>query len=748
MSAEKTKASSKAKKTLVIVESPSKAKTIAKFLGASYKVIASVGHVRDLPKSRLGIDVDNNFEPKYISIRGKGDVIKSMKKEAKAAKKILLATDPDREGEAISWHIAYLLDIDEDAVCRVEFNEITKGAVKEAVKKPRQINLGLVDAQQARRVLDRLVGYQISPLLWRKISPGLSAGRVQSAALKILCDREREIRDFKPEEYWSIEAELKKEKKSFIAKLLRKTNSKSKLKIRNKEEADQIISALGEDYTVLSVIEKEKKRKPMPPFTTSSLQQEASSKLNFNPKKTMMVAQQLYEGVNVKGRGTTGLVTYIRTDSVRISDIAREGAKKFIADTFGEKYLGRGIFSNKKKEVQDAHEAIRPSDITLRPEDVEDSLTKEQFKLYKLIWQRFVASQMSDAIFDSVSADIDNNGYLFRAIGSKKKFDGYLKVYDNSTREEKNSILPHLEKGETLKGDNVKGNQHFTQPPARYSEAALVKELEDKNIGRPSTYAPIVGTLTERRYVKREKKILIPTELGITVTELMEKYFSGIVDAGFTAEMENRLDDVELKKIDWKQVISDFYDPFAKDLKHADESIEQVSAEDELVGEDCSICGKPLIYKRGRFGRFIACSGYPMCKNTKTIDSKEAEKLEEKCPECGKQLIYKNGPFGKFIACSGYPECKYKKTEQKKIGIKCPSCGEELVEKTGRSRKIFYGCSGYPSCSQVYWYKPVDRKCPDCGALLVERKIRNKDLYVCSNTECRYSEPASLDAEK
>ena len=743
MSAEKAKVSGKAKKTLVIVESPSKAKTIAKFLGSSYKVIASVGHVRDLPKSKLGIDVENNFEPGYISIRGKGDVIKSMKKEAKAAKKVLLATDPDREGEAISWHIAYLLGIDEDAVCRVEFNEITKGAVKEAVKNPRRINLGLVDAQQARRVLDRLVGYQISPLLWRKISPGLSAGRVQSAALKILCDREREIIDFKPEEYWSIEAELKKEKKSFIAKLFKKTDAKDKIKISNKSEADKIISELGEDYTVVSVAEKEKKRKPMPPFTTSSLQQEASLKLNFNPKKTMMVAQQLYEGVSVKGRGMTGLVTYIRTDSVRISDVARENAKSFIKDTYGEKYLGRGIFSNKKKEVQDAHEAIRPSDITLRPEDVEDSLSKDQFKLYRLIWQRFIASQMSDAIFDSVSADIENNGYLFRATGSKKKFDGYLKVYDNSTREEKNSLLPHLTMDEKLKGESVEGIQHFTQPPARYSEAALVKELEDKNIGRPSTYAPIVGTLTERRYVRREKKILIPTELGITVTELMEKYFSAIVDVGFTAEMENRLDDIELKKIEWKNVISKFYETFEKDLKHAEESIEQTTPEDELVGENCSVCGKPLIYKRGRFGRFIACSGYPLCRNTMTINSKEEDKLDETCPECGKPLIYKNGPFGKFIACSGYPECKYKKNELKKIGVKCPSCGKDLVEKTGKRRKVFYGCSGYPACNQVYWYRPTEKKCPNCGSLLLERTIRNKDMYVCSNSECKYSEPAT-----
>ena len=681
-------------KALVIVESPSKAKTIGKILGSRYKVIASVGHVRDLPKSKLGIDIEHNFEPQYISIRGKGDVIKMLKKEAKAASKVYLATDPDREGEAISWHISHLLGIDDDAVCRVEFNEITKNAVKEAVKKPRKIDHRLVDAQQARRVLDRLVGYQISPLLWRKIRRGLSAGRVQSAALKILCDREREIKAFVPEEYWTVNATFEKSRRKFLAKLLEYQGKK--IRPSSKEETDAILAALeGGAYVVTRVEEKERMKKPMPPFTTSSMQQEASTKLNFNTKKTMMIAQQLYEGVDIKGLGTTGLVTYIRTDSVRISDVAREAAKNMILSDYGQGYLGTNVYTNKKKDVQDAHEAIRPSNPELKPDDIKESLTKDQYNLYRLIWCRFTASQMSNAVFDAVSADIVNNDYLFRATGSKLKFDGYLAVYNNTSEDEKNRLLPPLDKGEELKLLDLKGEQHFTQPPSRYTEASLVKDLEEKNIGRPSTYAPIVGTLAERKYVTREKKMLIPTELGLLVTELMETYFKDIVDVGFTAEMEDRLDAVEVKNIDWHSVISDFYSGFEKDLKVADESIEKLVIEDEPTGENCPNCGKPLVIKHGRFGEFIACSGYPECKTTMTI--------------------------------------------QKKLDVKCPKCGNDIIVRKSEKGKVFYGCSGYPDCNQVFWNKPVDKKCPECGSLMTEKKTKTYSL-ICSNPECGHKE--------
>ena len=564
-----------AKQSLVIVESPAKAKTIGKYLGKDYEVKACMGHLRDLQKSKLSVDVDNDFEPVYKPIKGKEAIISDLKKSAKAADTVYLATDPDREGEAISWHLKSLLDLPDKKTKRVTFNEITKNVVRQSIENPRDIDQNLVDAQQARRVLDRLVGYQISPLLWRKIRRGLSAGRVQSAALKILCDREREIKAFVPEEYWTVNATFEKSRRKFLAKLLEYQGKK--IRPSSKEETDAILAALeGGAYVVTRVEEKERMKKPMPPFTTSSMQQEASTKLNFNTKKTMMIAQQLYEGVDIKGLGTTGLVTYIRTDSVRISDVAREAAKNMILSDYGQEYLGTNVYTNKKKDVQDAHEAIRPSNPELKPDDIKESLTKDQYNLYRLIWCRFTASQMSNAVFDAVSADIVNNDYLFRATGSKLKFDGYLAVYNNTSEDEKNRLLPPLDKGEELKLLDLKGEQHFTQPPSRYTEASLVKDLEEKNIGRPSTYAPIVGTLAERKYVTREKKMLIPTELGLLVTELMETYFKDIVDVGFTAEMEDRLDAVEVKNIDWHSVISDFYSGFEKDLKVADESIEKL----------------------------------------------------------------------------------------------------------------------------------------------------------------------------
>lgn len=691
----KTGKKSKARtgKKLVIVESPSKAKTIGKFLGSGYKVIASVGHVRDLPKSKLGIDKENDFEPQYINIRGKGDVIKELKKEANRASKIYLATDPDREGEAISWHLAYLLDIDDEENCRIVFNEITKKTIKDAVKNPRKIDSRLVDAQQARRVLDRLVGYEISPLLWRKIRRGLSAGRVQSAALKIICDREREINDFKPEEFWIVTAKLKKDRQ-FTARLSEYRGKK--IRIFCREETDRVVDELeGVKYVVESVEKKDRVRRPYAPFTTSSLQQDASNKLNFSTRKTMMIAQQLYEGMEIRGHGTVGLVSYIRTDSVRISDEARTAAKDFITSQYGSEYYSNNIYLNKKREVQDAHEAIRPSHIEMVPDDIKASLSNDQYRLYKLIWERFVASQMSNAKFLAVVADIKNGYYTFRANGSQLLFDGFLKVYLPDRNNEENKILPELSIGDEPELEELLTEQNFTQPPARFTEAGLVKALEEKNIGRPSTYAPIVATLLDRKYIEREKKSLKLTDLGNIVNDMMEEYFEEIVDAGFTAEMENKLDDVEAKGTEWKDIIRDFYKEFKRELEEADEKIEKIIYEDKPTDETCEKCGSPMVIKHGRFGEFMACSGYPECKNTKPI--------------------------------------------VRSTGVKCPICGKDIIAKRSRRGRMFYGCSGYPDCKQVYWNKPVEKKCPECGALMIEKKSKNY-MLACSNSECSCKE--------
>ena len=687
------------KKNLVIVESPSKAKTIGKFLGSNYKVIASVGHVRDLPKSTMGIDIENDFEPRYINIRGKGDVIKSLKKEAKAAGKIYLATDPDREGEAISWHLAYLLGIDPEEPCRIVFNEITKTAVKNAVKNPRKIDMGLVDAQQARRVLDRVVGYSISPLLWRKVRRGLSAGRVQSAALKLICDRENEILEFNPVEYWNIFADLKGEK-TFESKLtLYKGKKIENGTIGTKAESDSIIKEVkAGEFTVAKVEEKTRSRKPQAPYTTSSLQQDAANRVNFNTRKTMQIAQQLYEGVEVKGHGTIGLVSYIRTDSTRISEEARAAAKEYITEKYGADYYGGIIYVNKNKDAQDAHEAIRPSNVALDPESIKDSLTTDQYKLYSLIWSRFVASQMTNAEYFGVTADIENGQCIFRATGSKLTFDGFLKVYSMSDIDE-DKMLPDLKEGQKLKAEKIRGEQSFTQPPARFTEASLVKTLEELNIGRPSTYAPIVATLTDRRYIKKEGKSLKPTDLGFTVTNLLSEYFKEIVDVGFTAEMEDKLDEVGVSISDWKQILRDFYGDFEKELKEADENIEKMDDE-EITDIKCELCGKYMVKKHGRYGEFLACSGYPECKNTKPV--------------------------------------------VKEIGVDCPKCGKPIVEKRSRRGRIFYGCSGYPECDNSYWNKPVNKKCPKCGALLTEKNTKSFEGLVCSNSECGYKEKTEV----
>ncbi len=681
------------KKKLVIVESPSKAKTIGKYLGSTYKVVASVGHVRDLPKSKLGANIEEDFEPQYINIRGKGDIIKELKKESKNASHIFLATDPDREGEAISWHLAYILGIPPEEVKRIEFNEITKDKIKDAISKPRGIDQGLVDAQQARRVLDRLVGYQISPLLWKKVQKGLSAGRVQSVALKILCDREEEINNFIPQEYWTVNAVFTKDK-DFTAKLIKKNGKK--LTIANKEENDKILKDLSNSEFIVAKLDKKKRsQKPYAPFTTSSLQQDASAKLGFNPRKTMMIAQQLYEGINVKGHGTMGLVTYIRTDSVRVSSEARANAKTLIINTMGKEYYNSNVYSNKKKDIQDAHEAIRPTDIRLVPSDVESSLSSDQFKLYNLIWRRFIASQMAASVSDSMGADIKSGDYLFRGTGSRIVFDGFRKIYQTGD-EKKDMLLPELQEEEKLIPKSIEGEQNYTQPPNRFTEAGLIKELEDKDIGRPSTYAPIVATLTDRKYVRRSKKTLIPTELGITVTDLLKEYFKDILDVDFTANMEDQLDDVEIGSVKWKDVIKNFYKGFEKELEVANKEIEKIEQKVILTDEICEKCGKPMAIKNGRFGEFLACTGYPECKNTKAI--------------------------------------------VKKIDVKCPKCGiGDIVARKSRRGKLFYGCSEYPECDQVFWYKPTNKKCPLCGSLLLHHKLKNSTLS-CSNNECKYKE--------
>ncbi|WP_053957446.1 type I DNA topoisomerase [Inediibacterium massiliense] len=681
-------------KSLVIVESPAKAKTIGKFLGKNYKVAASVGHVRDLPKSKMGIDIENSYEPHYITIRGKGPVIKDLKKEVKKAKKVLLATDPDREGEAISWHLAHILDIDEDEKCRIEFNEITKNAIKNAVKNPRKINKTLVDAQQARRILDRLVGYSISPLLWRKIRKGLSAGRVQSVATKIICDREKEIEDFVPKEYWSIIGNFINDdsRESFEAKFYGTTDGK--MELGNEEQVQKVIKDLeAGTFFVSEVKRKEKRRNPYPPFTTSSLQQEAANRLGYTTKKTMIVAQQLYEGVDVEGEGSVGLITYIRTDSTRISNEAQEGSKKYILENYGTKYIPEEEKKYKtKKEAQDAHEAIRPTDVERHPEKIKSSLSKEQYKLYKLIWERFVASQMKYALYETYAVDILNNGYLLKANGSKLVFDGFLKVYTYGAISD--NEIPEVSKDQELKLEKLDPKQHFTQPPARFTEASLVKELEDKNIGRPSTYAPIISTILSRGYVERENKALKPTELGVIVTDLLRSYFPDILDEYFTAELEEQLDKIEEDQVEWVKVIDEFYQPFEKTLKHAEEEIKKIELIEEETDEICEVCGKNMVIKYGKYGKFLACSAYPECEHTR--------------------------PF------------------VKKIGVQCPKCGGDLVERRSKKGRLFFGCGSFPNCNFMTWGRPIDEKCPECESILI-KKIRKKDTLIqCSNKECKY----------
>lgn len=694
----KTKKTSKKrstpKKNLVIVESPAKAKTIEKYLGRSYKVVASVGHIRDLKKSSMSIDFDDNYKPQYINIRGKGPLINSLKKEAKNAKQVFLASDPDREGEAISWHLAHILDLDPKAKNRVVFNEITKDAVKNAFVEPREIDMDLVDAQQARRVLDRIVGYSISPILWKKVKKGLSAGRVQSVALKLIIDRENEIKTFIPEEYWTIDGLFQKGTKKFQANFYGLDGKK--VKLSNNDEVKEVLARIkSDDFLVDKVEKKERKRNAPLAYTTSSLQQDAANKINFRTRKTMMVAQQLYEGLNLGSNGHQGLITYMRTDSTRISPVAQNEAADFIKERFGSQYSKQGSKVRNASGAQDAHEAIRPSNVHYTPESIAKYLDKDQLKLYTLIWNRFVASQMTAAIFDTMKVHLEQNGVRFVANGSQVKFDGYLAVYNDS---DKNKMLPEMSQGEIVKKVSANPEQHFTQPPARYSEASLIKTLEENGVGRPSTYAPTLETIQKRYYVKLAAKRFEPTELGEIVNSLIVEFFPDIVDVKFTAEMEGKLDQVEIGKEEWQKVIDQFYQPFEKEVVKAEEEMEKIQIKDEPAGFDCDVCGHPMVIKLGRYGKFYACSNFPDCRNTKAIT--------------------------------------------KEIGVTCPIChkGQVIERKTKRNR-LFYGCDRYPECDFTSWDKPVGRECPKSGDFLVEKKVRGGGKQViCSNEACDYKE--------
>lgn len=674
---------------LIIVESPAKANTIKKFLGGSTKVVASMGHIRDLPKSKLGVDVNNNFEPEYINIRGKGDLIKSLKKEAASAKKVYLATDPDREGEAIAWHLAHILGIDEKADVRVTFNEITKGAVQEAIKKPRKIDMNLTDAQQARRVLDRIVGYKISPVLWKKVRRGLSAGRVQSVAVKLIVDREEEIENFIPEEYWNIYATLldEKSKKTFEAKFYGKNNKK--LELHKKEEVDEILEKINKaTYTVEEVKRGEKKRTPAPPFTTSTMQQEASRKLGFTLKKTMSVAQGLYEGVKIPEKGTVGLITYMRTDSTRISEVARAAAKKEILKTYGEEYYDNRYYKT-KQDAQDAHEAIRPTYIDINPEEIKASLTNDQYKLYKLIYNRFIASQMSQAVYDTLSVTIDANSYTFKTNGQNLKFKGFMVLYiegQDEKEEEENTKIPDLQERQTVIKQKLDAKQSFTEPPARYTEASLVKALEEKGIGRPSTYSPTITTILERRYIEKIQKQLAPTELGRIVNKLLIENFADVINVEFTANMEDEFDKIAEGKEKWKKVIQEFYAPFAKVVEKVEKELEHVELVEEVSDVPCEKCGRMMVIKYGKYGKFLACPGYPECKNAKPL----VETIDVPCPKCGAKVqVRKTKRKRNYYICENNPKsCDYISWNKPKPGEKWnPEEKVELEEKPKTTRK-------------------------------------------------------------
>lgn len=688
---------------LVIVESPSKAKTIEKYLGKKYKVVASMGHVRDLPKSQMGIEVKNNFTPKYITTRGKGPVLKDLKSAAKKAKKVYLAADPDREGEAIAWHLANTLNVDVESDCRVVFNEITKDAIKESFKHPRAINMDLVDAQQARRILDRLVGYNISPLLWKKVKKGLSAGRVQSVAVRLIIEREREIQSFEPEEFWTIKTEFVKGKDTFEASFYGVDGEK--VQLTNETQVNEIIEQLKDNaFSVENVTRKERKRNPALPFTTSSLQQEAARKLNMRAKKTMMLAQQLYEGIDLGKQGTVGLITYMRTDSTRISETAQTEARTYITEAYGTEYIGaEKKKETKKSNAQDAHEAIRPTSVMRKPEELKSFLSRDQLRLYKLIWERFVASQMASAIMDTVTARLINNNVQFRASGSVVKFPGFMKVYVESKddgAEEKDKMLPPLEVGETVFSKDLEPKQHFTQPPPRYTEARLVRTLEELGIGRPSTYVPTLETIQKRGYVGLDNKRFVPTELGEIVIELILEFFPEIINIEFTANMEQSLDEVEEGNANWVKIVDDFYVGFEPRLEKAEKEMREVEIKDEPAGEDCELCNHPMVFKMGKYGKFMACSNFPDCRNTKPI--------------------------------------------VKEIGVTCPKCdkGQIIERRSNKKKRLFYGCGTYPECDFVSWDKPIGRKCPKCEGMLVEKKLKKGVQVQCIS--CDYEEEQQM----
>ena len=731
---------------LVIIESPNKAPAIKNYLGSGYKVVASVGHIRDLPKSTLGVDLENDFAAHYINIRGKGDLIKELKKEAKAADKVFLATDPDREGEAIAWHLSTVLGIPLEQTRRVSFNEITKSVVRAAIKKPRNIDINLVNSQQARRILDRIVGYKLSPFLWKTVRGGLSAGRVQSVTTRIIVDREKEIDAFEPEEYWTIDCRLAKEDGAvFDAKFY--GGADGKIELHSEADAQKILDDIaGKPFEVLSVKRTMRQKNPAAPFTTSTMQQEASRKLGFHSQRIMKVAQELYEGINLgsENGGVQGIISYMRTDSQRVSEEATTAAKAYITEKFGESfYPPQPRVYKSKNNAQDAHEAIRPTNITLEPDAIKRMLTPDQYKLYKLIWSRFAASQMASAEVETVSAEIGCGGYIFRASGHTVTFPGYLTLYDDSegNEEDKSGKLPALAEKEAIRGEEITPVRHFTEPPPRYNEASLIKFMEEKGIGRPSTYAPIITTIISRGYVERDGRSLCPTQLGEITTQLMMDYFPDIVDYEFTAQMEDDLDNIEHGETSVSAVLHSFYDEFALDLQKAEEQVGDVELPVEETDIICEKCGRKMIIKNGRYGRFAACPGYPECKNTKPItpDGKvaepKAEKTDLKCELCGADMVLKTGRYGSFYACSRYPECKFTKQLLRPIGVKCPVCGGEIVTRRGK-KSVFYSCENYEKCGFSSWDMPLNEKCPDCGQLLFRKK--GKNLAVCHNPDCGY----------
>ncbi|MBE6662727.1 MAG: type I DNA topoisomerase [Ruminococcaceae bacterium] len=758
---------------LVIVESPSKASTIKSYLGSNYKVIASKGHVRDLPKSSLGVDLENNFEPHYINIRGKGDLIREIRKEAKAANKIFLAPDPDREGEAICWHLAVALGIPVEKTLRVSFHEITKTAVKAAIKSPRTIDMDIVNAQQARRILDRIVGYKLSPFLWKNIRSGLSAGRVQSVATRMIVEREEEIRAFVPVEYWTVDAHLLSANgDEFTVRFY--GDEKGRIKLHCEDDAMKIVRAVeGKDFRVASVKKSKRKKLPAPPFTTSTMQQEASRKLGFQTQRIMRIAQELYEGVNIgaENGGVQGLITYMRTDSLRVSADAQTEARDYISEKYGEKYAPATPRVYKARAgAQDAHEAIRPTRVGIEPAKIKKYLTADQFKLYKLIWERFIASQMESAVLATVSADFESAGYIFRTSGYTVDFPGYMAVYEESEKEsrvnadevheQKNLRFPALREGDCVSSADIHPDKHFTEPPARYKEASLVEDLEKMGIGRPSTFATIIETIIARNYVKRESgRVLVPTPTGELTNRLMKESFPDIVDYQFTAEMESDLDAIENGKTSMDRVLADFWAGFEKELAIANEKIkaEEIEVPVEETDIICDKCGSRMVVKNGRFGKFAACPNYPTCRNTKPLNKapnpdeegatqeKKTVVADFKCEKCGADMVQRSGKYGTFFACSRYPECSFTKQKTRDIGVPCPKCGSKIVMKSGRNRTVFYSCEKYPECDFSSWDLPVNEHCPDCGGLLFRKK--GQAMLVCHDKACGFKKPIETEQE-